>query len=81
MADPLSFGSSLDPQQQEIAKKIIQRAMDMGIDPRLAVSIAYQESRLRADVGKSPKGAIGIMQVMPKTGKEYGFSKEDLMDP
>jgi len=81
MADPLSFGSSLDPQQQEIAKKIIQRAMDMGIDPRLAVSIAYQESRLRADVGKSPKGAIGIMQVMPKTGKDYGFSKEDLMDP
>jgi len=81
MADPLSFGSSLDPQQQAIAKKIIERAIEMGVDPRLAVSVAYQESRLRADTGNSPKGAIGIMQVMPKTGKEYGFSKEDLMDP
>jgi hypothetical protein len=81
MADPLSFGSSLDPQQQAIAKKIIERAIEMGVDPRLAVSVAYQESRLRADVENSPKGAVGIMQVMPATGKEFGFSKQDLMNP
>lgn len=81
MADPLSFGSSLDSQQQAIAKKIIERAIEMGVDPRLAVSVAYQESNLRADVSNGSSGEIGIMQVMPKTGKEFGFSKEDLMNP
>jgi len=81
MADPLSFGSSLDSHQQAIAKKIIERAIEMGVDPRLAVSVAYQESSLRADVSNGSSGEIGIMQVMPKTGKEFGFSKEDLMNP
>lgn len=81
MAEPLSFGRELDDEQREVAKKIIERATALGIDPRLAVSVAYQESRLRPGVGRSPKGAVGIMQVMPKTGKEFGFSMEDLQNP
>lgn len=79
--EPLSFGRDLDEEQRGVAAKIIERASTMGVDPRLAVSVAYQESRLRPNVGRSPKGAVGIMQVMPATGKDFGFSIEDLKDP
>lgn len=81
MADPLSFGRELDEAQKEVARKIMERAVALGVDPRLAVSVAYQESRLRPDVGRSPKGAVGVMQVMPRTGKDFGFSMEDLQNP
>lgn len=79
MAD-LSFINKLNPAQEEIANMVADKAITMGIDPRLAVSLAYQESRFRPDA-ISPKGAVGIMQVMPATGKEMGFSAEDLADP
>jgi hypothetical protein len=81
MAEPLSFGADLDEEQRGVAAKIIERASAMGVDPRLAVAVAYQESRLRPKVGRSPAGAVGIMQVMPATGKDFGFSIEDLKDP
>lgn len=79
--EPLSFGRDLDEEQRGVAAKIIERASAMGVDPRLAVSVAYQESRLRPNVGRSPKGAVGIMQVMPATGRDFGFSIEDLKNP
>lgn len=79
MAD-LSFINQLNPAQEEIANMVADKAITMGIDPRLAVSLAYQESRFKPDA-VSPKGAVGIMQVMPATGKEMGFSAEDLADP
>lgn len=81
MAEPLLFGKDLDEEQRGVAAKIIERASAMGVDPRLAVSVAFQESQLRPNVGRSPKGAVGIMQVMPATGKDFGFSMEDLKDP
>jgi soluble lytic murein transglycosylase-like protein len=31
--------------------------------------------------GKSPKGAAGVMQVMPANAKAYGYAVEDLQDP
>jgi len=42
-----------------------------GFDPIMLAAQGYQESQLRQDV-RSPVGAIGIMQVMPVTGKELG---------
>ncbi|MBU3734844.1 MAG: lytic transglycosylase domain-containing protein [Candidatus Planktophila sp.] len=80
MAEPLSFAPDLDDEQKAVARKVFDRAIEMGVDPRLALSVAYQESRLRPNVNKSHKGALGIMQVMPRTGKEFGFSKDDLLD-
>lgn len=79
MAD-LSFINKLTPAQEEIANMVADKAISMGIDPRLAVSLAYQESGFKPDA-VSPKGAVGIMQVMPATGKEMGFTAEDLADP
>lgn len=46
----------------------------------LLAAIAYQESRFRADiVGWS--GARGLMGIMPSTGRIYGASKDELLDP
>ena len=79
MAEELAFIDKLDPQQREVAFKVITKAKEYGIDPRLAVTLAYVESDLR-NSAVSPKGAIGVMQVMPKTGKMLGIDDKGLRD-
>lgn len=84
MAKPLSFSAELDEEQFETARKIVQRAVDMGLSEqqaRIAVAVAYQESGLRPNVGRGASGEFGVMQVMPATGRQMGFSIEDLRDP
>jgi len=77
----LSFLDSLTPEQEAYALKIGERAKAMGIPPAFAISVAYQESRLNPATKDSEKGAVGVMQVMPKTGKGMGFDEKSLRDP
>ncbi len=63
----------------------VARAMDL--DPHLVIAIMRQESAFNADA-VSRAGARGLMQVMPKTGRNMArlvklenFSTEDLHDP
>lgn len=44
----------------------------IGWDWRLVASLIYQESRFDATV-MSPRGAFGLMQVMPETGQHFGL--------
>lgn len=44
----------------------------IGWDWRLMASLIYQESRFNPSV-TSPRGAYGLMQVMPSTGKYFGY--------
>ena len=53
----------------------------MGINPRLAVSIAFKEGSLNFSKEDGGSGEIGVMQVLPSTGKLLGFSEKDLRDP
>lgn len=76
----LSFLDSLDKEQLEYAKMVAQAAKAAGVPPALAVAVAYKESSLRPDVKDGDSGEIGMMQVMPKTGKGMGYSAEDLRD-
>ncbi len=46
------------------------------LSPRLLEAIAYVESRFRQDA-VSPKGAIGMMQLMPGTAGELGVDARD----
>jgi soluble lytic murein transglycosylase-like protein len=50
---------------------LAKAAMDQGLPPELIRSVAKVESGLRQDV-VSPKGAIGLMQLMPGTAAGLG---------
>lgn len=48
-------------------------ALEAAVDPALVHALIYVESRYNA-AARSPKGAIGLMQVMPDTARRYGIS-------
>jgi len=60
------------------AALISKTASDFQLDPHLLHSIISVESGYNPDA-LSPKGAIGLMQVMPKTGQRFGVT--NLSDP
>jgi hypothetical protein len=70
----------LNKEQQNNAFLIGSKAQEAGIDPDLALAFAWRENRFQTK-GKSPKGATGVMQIMPANAKAYGYSVEDLQDP
>jgi LysM repeat protein len=47
---------------------IVRSAERFGVDPALALGVAWQESGFQQDL-RSRSGAIGIMQVMPSSGR------------
>lgn len=51
-----------------------------GLDWRLLASIAYQESKFDAQV-VSWAGAVGLMQLMPRTAESYGVDADSLTYP
>ena len=51
-----------------------------GLDWRLLAAIAYVESHFDADV-KSWAGALGIMQVMPRTAESHGYTPQEMLNP
>jgi len=81
-----NYLENLDEGQKRVADMVREQAQAQGVPVNFALSLAFAENGFRQfdQKGKvilSPKGAIGIMQVMPGTGKEYGFSQKDLADP
>ena len=67
-------GSELSP-YDDIVMPV---AADFGMDWRLLTAQMFQESRFNPQA-KSFAGALGLMQVMPRTGKEFGYT--NLQDP
>lgn len=68
-------------------EKIIAYSRENGINPAMISAIVFTESRFDS-VAKSHKGALGLMQIMPATGKwvaeQMGwkdFSPNDLLNP
>ena len=58
---------------------LVKREADAhGFDWQLIVAQMYQESRFNPRV-KSPAGAIGLMQLLPRTAREFGV--RNLRDP
>lgn len=62
---------------QQIQQMIVQEAQSLGVDPAEALSLAHIESRFNPSA-KSPKGALGIMQLMPETAKGLGVDPNDV---
>jgi len=77
----LSFLDGLSQEQIIYAVKIAQAAEAAGVPPKLAVAIAYQESRLNPNAPNGADGEIGGMQVKPNTAKGEGFSLSDIKTP
>jgi hypothetical protein len=79
--DKLKFIGSLDQEQSDNAVKVAQMARNAGVDPVLAVAIAFKEGGLRTNAPRGASGEIGMMQVMPSTGKGMGYDEEKLSIP
>jgi len=60
-----------------IANLVMQSAVDAGVDPRLALEVAIQESNLNPNA-LSPAGAIGVMQLEPDTAAALGVDPTDV---
>ena len=61
-----------------IAQSVIDAANAYGVDPRLALEVAIQESALDPSA-RSSVGAVGVFQLMPATAAQYGVV--DRTDP
>ena len=57
----------------ETKAMIVSQAMELGIDPALALSLAKVESNFRQEA-RSAAGAVGIYQLMPSTAKKMGVN-------
>ena len=72
-------GADCDPVvQPELGKMIENAATSQSVDPKLVMEVARQESAFRP-CAVSPKGAQGLMQLMPET--QSSLSVQNPFDP
>ena len=57
----------------KVKETIVKQALELGIDPALALSIAKHESKF-SHSAKSRYGAIGVFQLMPSTARRLGVN-------
>jgi len=57
-------------------KSVSEAAIQFGIDPQIALKMLHLESNANPDA-VSPKGATGLMQLMPATARQYGLDPSD----
>ena len=64
---------------EEIKTTIVNQAMELGVDPALALSIAKVESNFKMEA-RSHCGAVGLFQLMPSTAKKIGINPYSMVD-
>ncbi|MBF0118706.1 MAG: lytic transglycosylase domain-containing protein [Desulfobacterales bacterium] len=67
----VNFRTQILQPPADVKEIISQAANDFNLDPHLIASIVKTESNFDQD-SVSPKGAMGLMQLMPKTAEELG---------
>ena len=65
------------PDPSTVESMVRREATAQGVPPDLMANLAKQESGFKQNQ-VSPKGAIGVMQLMPNTAKEQGVDPNDL---
>lgn len=78
---PSATARSIDPKLVAKYHALIARvARDFKLDVQLLHSIVTVESGYDA-AAVSPKGALGLMQVIPATGERFGVAADELLKP
>lgn len=72
-APPLPAGAA----PPAVAAKLAAAGRTYELSPALLDAVAYVESRYRTQA-QSPKGAVGLMQLMPGTAAELGVDPHDV---
>ena len=67
------------PDRVQVAQAIRETSDNLQISDRLIEAVAWQESRLNQGA-VSPKGARGVMQLMPSTASQLGVQAADLKE-
>ena len=77
----LNATSTRDRQRYDRAIPLFRKFGEVyHIDPLLLAALGYQESRLDQDT-RSPAGAIGVMQLLPRTGASMNVGDITQIDP
>ena len=71
---PVANLEALKPDPKQV---IAEMAEQYGLPAKFVASVARTESAYRTDA-VSPKGAIGVMQLMPGTARELGVDPSDV---
>ena len=62
----------------DVDELVRKYAANLGWDWHLLEAVVWQESQFRIEA-RSPRGALGLMQMMPSTARKYGV--DDMLDP
>ena len=57
----------------QVKAAIVKHSIEMGVDPAITLSIAKLESGYRQEA-RSPRGAVGVFQLMPSTARRMGLN-------
>jgi hypothetical protein len=71
------MASPFDSQYDAIRQKIINKALEYGLDPLIAVWQLWQENKFKSS-GCSGAGACGIAQFIPGTADQWGVDPSDV---
>ena len=63
----------------QVKAAIVKHSIEMGVDPAITLSIAKSESGFRQEP-RSPRGAVGVFQLMPSTARRMGLNPYNLDD-
>lgn len=66
------------PPASSVADLVAQEAQRQGVDPNLALGVWRAEGGISQPGVRSPKGAIGPMQLMPGTAQDLGIDPTDM---
>lgn len=78
VADPAAGAAPVAQPNQQYGEIIDKASAAQGVDPHLVRAVIQVESAYHRRA-RSPKGAMGLMQLMPETAREYGVT--DPYDP